>query len=364
MNELKTNPAEFLKFHRLLSIGTRGFKPFYFPLEQNGKNPLMGLDAENIGFDGKSWKNNQVTAQQAVKLLQRGFNIAIAGTSEDALVILDRDDQAKWELQKETLSTTSRTRLGNHYFCFTKDAPQKHEKITERTAKANISTGTFGEIRSNWQYVVTSGSFVPSIKEVVEADKGVPIPENELQNLGKYTVLKEAHPAYISYDELPLVFKERVESAIKKQQEKPQLNSFKPISKNGSIKKRSKLFDLTLEEVMQCNIETARSRFPSLFHDSSTGQNTAISNGLLHCWRHLCFHTPLTCLGIRAGLGDCESLGKAHRNSSGARDALDLKDGQTIYKLWKFGRENGILPKDDRMPMSAFKWRLGLNGRK
>ncbi len=346
MNEAKTDVNEFLKFHRLLVIGKRGYQPFYFPLQKGSKEPISN----------GSWKNNRLSVEKAVKLLKAGFNIALAATPNDELCILDRDDQAKWELSKETLSTTSRTRVGNHYFCWTKDKPQKNEKITERTTKANITTGGYGEIRSNWQYIVCAGSFVSSSKEVVEAEKGVSIPENELQNLGKYTVLKESHPSYISYDELPAVFRERVEESIKKQEQKPKIDTFK-ITRDITSAKRSKLYDLTLEEVLQCNIETARSRFPSLFHDSSTGANTCVSNGLLHCWRHLCFHTPLTCLGVRAGLGSCEMLGKPHKNSSGAQDALDVKDGKTIFQLWDYARKNGIIPENDKIPYAARKYK-------
>jgi hypothetical protein len=122
-----TNPEEFKRFHILLVRGApKGYMPFYFPLEQNGKDPRKNI----------SWKNNRKTFGEAYYLMKKGFNIGIAATSNDPLVIVDVDDLEQVPKIKPTLQVTSRKRIGQHNYYFSPDG----------SAKKNIATKDAGEV--------------------------------------------------------------------------------------------------------------------------------------------------------------------------------------------------------------------------
>jgi len=340
----KTDPEEFKKFHALLTRDRPDYQPFYFPLNPNSKDPL----------DSKSWKSNRITVEQAVKYLEMGYNIGIAATDTDILVLMDADDLEKVGAFKPTLTVISRKRIGKHGFYFTKDKPS--ETIFEDSAKQNIATEDAGEIRAKWQYVVCTGSYVPVSPLELEL-----IPENDRANAGRYTLGNELPVNEITFSELPEVYrnclleKRQAEISAKIKKESSTTNrSYEP------GKYRSKLWDLTLEDVTGKNTD-AQGRFPSLFHGSETGKNTSISNGLLHCWRHSVSHTPLTALAVLSGISDCSHAGYGH-NGSGTSN-LDFKDGKTLFELWLYAKcKLKIIPEDDPIPSSALVHYGILNG--
>jgi len=63
--EVHTDPAEFWKFHKLITAGS-DYQPFYFPLEREGKEPRAGI----------SWKNNRKTFNEAYYLM-KGASISV-----------------------------------------------------------------------------------------------------------------------------------------------------------------------------------------------------------------------------------------------------------------------------------------------
>lgn len=340
----KTDPEEFKRFHTLLTRDRPDYRPFYFPLNPNSKDPL----------DNKSWKANRITVEQAVKYLEMGFNIGIAATDTDILVLMDVDDLEKVGSFKPTLTVISRKRIGKHGYYFTKDKPS--ETIFDDSAKQNIATEDSGEIRAKWQYVVCTGSYVPVSPEELER-----IPENDRANAGRYTQCNELPVNEITFNELPEVYRnclfEKRQAEISAKIRKESSSTNRP---HEPGKYRSKLWDLTLEDVTGKNTDV-QGRFPSLFHESETGKNTSISSGLLHCWRHNVSHTPLTALAILSGISDCSHAGYGH-NGSGTSN-LDFRDGKTVFELWHYAKcKLKIIPDDDPIPSSALVHYGILNG--
>jgi putative DNA primase/helicase len=94
-------------------------------------------------------------------------------------------------------------------------------------------------------------------------------------------------------------------------------------------------------------------RHPSLFHDSHTGKNTSISKGLLHCWRHNVSHNAISSLAVMAGLYDCVDAGTGHKFSNSGSSCIDYSDGETIFEIWKYAKDQGYLSKNDPIPTNA-----------
>ncbi len=341
---IKTDIKQFTKFHECLTKDHPEYTPFYFPLNQNSKDP----------FEGISWKQNRATFETACKYLGMGYNIGIAATDKDKLVLMDKDDIVAVGLTKPTLTTVSRKRFGEHGFYFTDD--KVTSDIFENSAKQNIATDTYGEIRANWQYVVCAGSFVPVDPNELD-DDGIKIwdkiPDNEKINAGKYTVRDASPVNTITYDELPPIF---IKCLTGKREDdlSKRLSSVKkenqPIQND---KNKSALFNLSIEDVTG-KMENGGQRFPSLFHGSATGANSSIKDGLFHCWRHSVSHSPLTALAVIAGMGECSRLGFAHHGRGSS--VLGLKDGETQFKLWDYAKKTGLIPQDDPIPSKALVW--------
>jgi putative DNA primase/helicase len=345
-HKMHTDPAEFKRFHEHLVENHPEYTPFYFPLNKESKDPVEGI----------SWKQNRVTVEQACKYLLMGYNIGIAATDIDKLCIMDKDDIEAVGVTKPTLTVTSRKRIGEHGFYFTDD--KTTSDIFEDSAKQNIATETYGEIRAKWQYVVCAGSFVPVTLEEKD-DEGnnlwTKIPEEKRIDAGRYTV-REARPvSTITYNELPNVY-------LKCLTEKREDELAKRLSvvkkENHSIqydKNKSALFNLSIEDVTgkieNGKIENGGQRFPSLFHGSATGMNSSIKDGLFHCWRHSVSHSPLTALAVIVGLGECSRVGFAHHGRGAS--SIDLKDGETQFKLWEYAKKEGLIPQDDPIPSKA-----------
>jgi putative DNA primase/helicase len=330
---VRTDPEEFVKFHKLLiKDAPQLFEPFYFTLEKEGKDPLSGV----------SWKNNRKTFEEAYNLMKRGYNIGIAATDKDPLVIVDVDDKAQVPEIKKTLKAKSRKRIGEHNFFFTDDIPKE-----PHSAKNNIPTEDAGEVRSCWQYVVAAGSFVACTEDEISK-----IPEDDRENAGKYSVSEEDKVANIIFEELPDVYKNEVfrKEALAEEKAKKQAELQERKAKLGNEKRessmKSALWDLTIYDVTGKR-DDPNFKFPSPFHDSKTYKDTSISGGVMHCWRHLCCHSALTYLAVEAGVSTCNGAGYPH---GGGVSDVDFEDPYTVYTVWKYAKDKGFIPENDPIP--------------
>ena len=324
MREIKTHPNELKRFHALLTA-TTSFEPWYFKLTKHDKDPLTDV----------SWKvpKSKLTPNSAFNWMKAGYNVGVAATNMDPLVIIDIDDIDKTpdsDIQP-TLSVKSRKRLGMHYFYVTRDA----------RCKVNIPTDEYGEMRAMWQYVVAPGSFVETDDDLISA-----MPESEVRYAGYYTLFNKVKPTYIKYDSIPDIFR----NEIKRQEE----TNNKRTEIKTNVVPASKLYDLTVRDIF--NISKKNSRFPSMFHNSKTGKNTSIDGDWIICWRHNVSHNSLSSLAVMSGMATCQDAGWGHATSGLGPSRLDFKDGKVIYELWKFAKAIKLIPEDDRIPIAARKY--------
>jgi len=317
---MTTNVEEFRLFNKLLTKGRTDYVPYFFVLRPGGKEPL--------GERGP-WKEARVTFEEACDWMKAGYNIGIAGTDGDPLVIIDIDKEGVVDDIKPTLCIRTRKRTGRHHFYFTSDP----------RCKVNVPTAeNVGEIRSSWQYVVCCGSFVRTDPAKLEVQP----PEDQLPSLGSYTIEKDAPVATITFDELPLIFRQTIVDQAAPQ---PPKREPKKWDKEGP---QSKIWSVTLKDVIGDYPEGRN--FPSPFHGSEGGINTTVSNGLLHCWRHKVSLTPLQALVVKAGIMDCMTAGDGHKGSSVGPSTIDFKNKEFVVKLWEYAKKNGIVPEDDVHP--------------
>lgn len=361
---MNTNPCEFLKLYKcLISNAPDGYVPFFFPVKGNNKSPasctISSMAPEvcsvcsgkwvyhdkkrvhvcadcNIRKD--SWKapHARLSFDSAVNFLKTGGNIGFAARTEDPLVIIDVDDYNYHKFLPDTLTEISRKRVGLHGFYWAKD----------QSAKVNI-TVEFGEVRACDQYVVISGSFCPTTPEVIDNE---PISEDLKKQvkadplLGCYTVHKEMSPAYITYNEFPEIFKQKVK--------KIKLQVVKPVLKNQTIApkgERSALFDLCITDIVSI---TPGRNVPHPLHPSKNGANFSISNGLSHCWRCKVSINAIQFLCVKAGYLSCEDAGTGHRKSSAGNSAIVGDDG-AIFSAWCEAKKCNLIPADDPIPTRA-----------
>lgn len=337
---MPVNPEEFKEFNGLLTAGRPDYKPWYFLLEMNNKNPLR---------TAKGWKHpdSQLSFKHAYRHMMCGMNIGIAGTEHDDLVIIDIDDETNVpdKTIKPTLSSRSRSRIGTHHFYF----------ATGKDAKVNIPSDELGEIRSFNQYVVAPGSFVPCSAE--ELSK---VPLHDIENVGKYSLERRTLAQDISYHEFPFAFREQIRIKKQKQAEKEAQRSKRSSPKPATTQPKSMLYNLTITDIVGEHPD--RERFPSLFHGSKTGSNTSISENQLHCYRHNVSLTPLRALAVLAGIDTCMNAGVGHAHSNAGDSTVDLTDGQTIFTIWMYAIKNNILQIDDIIPSIALQWFAVANG--
>lgn len=314
-----TNVDEFRLFHQLLTASRPDYKPFYFILKPGGKEPL--------GERGP-WKEASVTFEEACDWMKAGYNIAIAGTDHDPLVIIDIDKEGVVDDVKPTLCVRTRKRTGRHFFYFTNDT----------RCKINVPTAEHvGEMRALWQYVVATGSYVRTDLTKLEAQP----PEDQLPSLGSYTIEKDIAVATITYDELPLVFRKTIAEQGAQPQTKREPKKW---DREGP---QSKLWSLSIEDVIGNHPDT---NFASPFHGSEGGSNTSVSNGLLHCWRHSVSLTPLQALVVKAGILDCTTAGDGHAGSAIGPSVIDFKDKDFVLRIWDYAKKNQIIPANDVHP--------------
>jgi hypothetical protein len=137
----------------LMSNAPSGYIPWFFPCKKMGKDPdadaILKIDSTSKG----SWHHisARLSKEQCIEHLRLGYNLGISARKDDKLIIGDIDSlEYLDETPKDTLIVTSRKREGIHFFGWNKDG----------TAKINLPTDD-GEMRSNNQYVLACGSYVP-----------------------------------------------------------------------------------------------------------------------------------------------------------------------------------------------------------
>lgn len=323
---MEPNPSQLLLFLELLTENSPPkYNPWLFKLERHSKTPIRG----------PSWKaeNSRLTLDEAVEWMLNGGNIGIAGMENDNLVCIDLDGQhVDKKTLKKTLTTRSRSRSGIHGFYW-----------GDKTEIPNIPTDDDGEVRCNGQYVVCAGSYVP----VDDIEK---IPQEQRSNAGYYTVEDLQDPAWITYDELPQVFRDSYEK--RREVERKPVQSFDPKQAAGHY---SALFDVTAEDIMirEVGDKNPGERWGSIFHDSKTEANMSISTkGLLHCWRHGVSHNGLSALTVLSGYMSCLEAGTPHK---GGQSKIVGDDGAIFY-AWLEAKKRGYIPDDDPTPVRALNY--------
>jgi len=304
----------------------KNYVPWYIRVKPNGKDPVIGL----------SWKTpiGRLSFYQALKWMENGGNVGLAGTPIDNLVNMDCDNALIPENEiKPTLMVKTRSRIGRHAFYWN----------FETNKIENISTDHAGEVRCRWQFVVCAGGYVPA-----DLSK---VPENEKENAGYYTVCNPIAPSTITYSELPHFFRDLYEA--KKQALKRTPSKFDP---KKSTTECSALFEVTARDVCLhegvanedlCETE----RWSSLFHDSNTEKNMSFSGELLHCWRHERSFNGLEALTVLSGYLTCDQAGSPHKNSVGESQVIG--NNGAIFHAWRYAKQQGYIPKDDKLPTKA-----------
>ena len=318
-----TNVAEFVSFHNLLmQAAPKDYTPFYFRCVSNNKEPYT-----KVG----SWLKNPLTFEEACDWLRKGYNVGVAGLDEDLLVIIDIDDEniTDYKTLKKTLTARSASRKGVHLFYF-EDIPG---------LIPNIPTDDAGEIRANNQYVIAPGSYSVGYPDKVE-------------NIGKYTIEVATPAAKITLNEVPGIFKAQL---IKNKEDENKISLRKEKREGKKTEgKRSALFDLTVYDVVSY-APNPQERFASIFHDSKTGKNTSINNGLIHCFRHMVTLNALQTLCVLSGYLTCQEAGSGKRGSN-AGPSLVIGDERAIWEAWKYAKQQGLIPQNDPIPPRALAY--------
>jgi putative DNA primase/helicase len=324
MSAPKPRLSEFLFFTDLLVKGAPvGYTPHLFKCKKGGKEPVEGI----------SWKSPlaRLTVEEALNWMAEGGNIGIAGTADDPLVLVD-DDTGKMKI-KATLKSRSRSRKGGHGYYFSKPP-----KIP------NIATENDGEVRSQWQYVIVPGSYV-------ETDS-LTVPESDRENAGYYTVENARPPAWITFDELPQVFRDQYNKDQSVPPKPPA--TFNPQIATG---RHSALFDVNPRDIAarEGRPTEPRKRWPAIWHDSKTGANMSLStNGLLHCWRHNRSFNGLQALTVLSGYMGCSEAGTPHRGAGGSSQVIG--DNGAIFHAWLYAKNHSYIPEDDPIPVKALNY--------
>ena len=181
------------------------------------------------------------------------------------------------------------------------------------------------------------------------------MPKDDIPYAGHYRLYQRAPIASITYDELPAVYREKVEKTRNFEVAKDR--QFKETHKRGKTVfngKGSAMWDLSLYDVTGLRDNPGvHFPIPSEFgHGSDTGTNCCVSNGLLTCWRHEVYHNGLTALAVYAGVADCDDGIPFHAHRTG----INFKDPKVQWKMWEYAFRHGLLPKGDKIPAMALKY--------
>jgi len=300
--------------------------------------------------EGKgNWKSlwARLNLDEAIDRLKAGKNVGIAALSNDDLIICDIDDWNYVKYAPDTLISKSRKRLAIHCFMF------KNKK--DNILPINIPT-EHGELRSADQYVVAPGSYCTTNKKDIDKE---PVSE-ELKHeaktdpdLGRYTVWKAKAPIYVTWQDIPEFYrkqKEKVDSEEKASIEirKKQMLKNKTIPSDG---KKSALFNLEINDIVSC----PNHREPHPLHNSTTGKNFGICDGLAQCFRHGVSLNAIQFLVVKSGYMNCDEAGTGHKNSNAGSSKVTGDDG-SIFHAWLQAKRDNLIPVDDPIPLRAMKY--------
>lgn len=359
MDRILKQIQQFVIFDKLLMKSSpKDYRPWYFPVKKEGKDPdplviKRFAKWETSSTQRMSWKADhaRLTKYLAIKLIREGFNIGIAARKDDPLIIIDIDNEKYLsEMPTNSLITRSRRRSGLHGFFWKGD-----DKV-----KQNIPTD-YGEMRCSDQYVLCAGSYVPlTNKDIDIAVENKELKQKTAENIKKdsnrgfYTVEIKQPPREIKYEELPKLFRKKVEENEKQEMF---VKEFKEKSKNfifNSKKKHSGLYDLKMSDIVTTKPNT---RSPHPLHPSDTGQNFSISNDgtLCHCWRHCVTLNPIQFLCVKSGFAKCEDAGTPHDKGI----SKIIGDYGAIFYAWIEAKKMNLLPKHDKIPVKAL-WYIAI----
>lgn len=305
-----------------------GYQPHLLTLEKNGKDPLRGM----------SWKKpeNSQSIERAMKLLQMGFNIGIAGTPNDRLVIVDVDNLEVTPVHtlKPTLMSRSSKRLGVHAF---------YSQVEGTRKIGNIPTPQhYGEVRSIMQYVVAPGSYVPRLPEEIER-----LPDELKASAGKYTIEFAQPPNTITFAELPPVFIKQYEASVQSEHPKRQYDA-------NRKRDSSKFYDLTIQDVTPTNWN---GRQPHPLHDSETGKNWMIKGNLGVCWRDWVTLNAQQYLCVESGFMTCGEAGTPMKEGEGVHGSSRYSGNDeallhAVRQAWK----RGLCGREDMVPQRVLRY--------
>lgn len=339
---MKTDEKEFQKFiQKIMNPKTapKGYTPWLIPCKEKGKDPDTRI----------SWKaqKSRLTPAEATRRLKNNWgNVGISGRDDDRLILLDIDDPSIEDELKETLKIRSRSRVGTHAIYW---ADPDDDNLP-----ANIPTEK-GELRTDDQYVVAPGSYVPCKESELKKKRAAgELSREQVQqvmndeNRGYYTLDNDKEIATISFDELPEIFQEQYKERNKREEEALNRETdFEPEQVEGEDK--SALFELSITDLTGRGLS---SRDPHPLHVSDTGANWVISQGLGHCWRHEVSLNALQYLCVEAGYLSCHEAGTPH-NGHGSEV---IGNDEAIWTAWLHAKKEGYIPEDDPVPTRALKY--------
>ena len=323
--EIKFRIEHFTKFYDcLMQDAPEGYKPWFFPCEKDGKNPdalsILKIDSTSKG----SWHHEaaRLNKEQCIERIKERGNLGISARKGDPLIIIDIDESNYLDqLPKNTLTQTSRKRAGCHAFCWD----------TDGSAKINLPVGA-GEVRSDNQYVLACGSYVPfNLQDKKEEDKYNKLPQwaKEDKELGYYTIRDSIKPRPITFNELPKFFKEKEEQNV--EEETIILQNEEKKTYKTTDGKYTELFKLKMSDVVGKISYGKRIGHP--LHESDTDANFSLSKdgSICHCWRHLVSLNPVQFLCVKAGYKKCEDAGTPHKGRGISKLRGDKKAFEIAY---------------------------------
>ncbi|KKK66602.1 hypothetical protein LCGC14_2962450, partial [marine sediment metagenome] len=248
--------------------------------------------------------------------------LGLSARADDPLIIIDIDNpKFQEQLPKKTLTATSRKRAGSHAFCWDKDG----------SAKKNIPTD-FGEMRSDNQYVLACGSYVPfnlENKKDKDAYDKLPHYAKDDKLIGYYTIEECIIPRKIDFNGLPDLFKNKVMDDLEEEANIKNNNKKKEFTGVG---KYSELFKLKVSDIVGLIPANKRQGHP--LHESDTDSNFSLTkDGTLgHCWRHLVSLNAVQYLCVKNGYSKCEDAGTPHKGRGISKIRGDKKAYKVAYK--------------------------------
>lgn len=193
-----TNAKDFEKFVKLLPKNVLE-DIWFFPIRQDGKNPDVpggGLLKNNLKY--------RLHYGDCIARLKSGKNVGIYATYP-GLMFFDLDvsdgkmNASPELLEKLTKTLTVQTRNGGRQFYYLNEGIYANQLVKEKEK-------IIGELRTDWWYVVSVGSYVPTDKNNSGGD-------------GTYRLISENQPIS-EFQDIGLNLKLRVENKKEKDTKK------------------------------------------------------------------------------------------------------------------------------------------------